>query len=149
MQILWGRWDRVREVLGDPEWMSDPRVSSPTARFYETAYLESKLEEWASQYGKQEIFHRLQAAGVPCAPVNSGSDLLESEQLEARGFWHEVAVPEAGPIRLPGALASMSGTPWTQRTRGPLLGEHNSEVYGELLGLPAARIAELSATATI
>ncbi len=149
VQILWGRWDRLQEVMGGPEWMSDPRVSSPSARFYETEYLESMLEEWTLQYGKQEIFHRLQAAGVPCAPVNSGSDLLESAQLEARGFWHEVAVPKAGPIRLPGALASMSGTPWTQRTRGPLLGEHNSEVYGELLGLPSERIAELSAAATI
>jgi crotonobetainyl-CoA:carnitine CoA-transferase CaiB-like acyl-CoA transferase len=78
--------------------------------------------------------------------VNTPRDLVESPQLQARGFFVDVEHPELGAtIRYPGAPYALSETPWQLRQRPPLLGEHNEAIYVQELGLSHANLAALQA----
>jgi CoA:oxalate CoA-transferase len=70
-------------------------------------------------------------------------DLLNSDHLKARGFFVEIAHPLAGTYKYPGAPLKYHATPWEIRMPAPVLGQHNQEIFGQRLGLSAARIAEL------
>ena len=75
--------------------------------------------------------------------VQTPEDLATCPQLEARGFYEEVDHPVIGRIRVPFRLCNMSGSGATVRRPSPLLGQHNTEVYAELLGYSAEDIAAL------
>ncbi len=73
---------------------------------------------------------------LPCAPLRSINDLVNDEQLMARGYFVEVEHPELGRKFLyPGAPYLFSGTPWRLYRRPPLLGEHNKEILTGELGI--------------
>ena len=77
-------------------------------------------------------------------PVNNVKDLLEDEQLRTRDYF--VAVEHPGldrTFKYPGAPYHFSETPTHGDRRAPLLGEHNEEVYGDLLGMSASERKQL------
>lgn len=111
--------------------------------------------DWAVQtacenFERDELVEQLQAAGVPAAAVVAAEDVLDNPQLAARDYFEAVEHPVAGPIRVPGP-----GVRWQRRSGpmharpAPLLGQHNEDVLGGLLGLSPERLAELSAEAII
>ncbi|HEY7801344.1 MAG TPA: CoA transferase, partial [Dehalococcoidia bacterium] len=74
--------------------------------------------------------------------------LLASEHLRERGFFREIDHPAAGPLLYAGPPARMSASPPAPR-RAPLLGEHNADVYGAILGLRPLDLARLAAAGVI
>jgi crotonobetainyl-CoA:carnitine CoA-transferase CaiB-like acyl-CoA transferase len=95
-------------------------IVEPTAKFF-MAHTRAELLKGA-------VKHK-----AMLCPVATTSDILESPQLAARGFWTAVEHPELGTtITYPGAFAHSSATPPRIRCRAPLIGEHNGEVYEEL-----------------
>ncbi len=77
-------------------------------------------------------------------PVSTAVDLLDSPQLEARGFWTDVEHPELDDtIRYPGKWGNNSETPPTISRRAPLIGEHNEEIYAGELGISKETRQEL------
>jgi crotonobetainyl-CoA:carnitine CoA-transferase CaiB-like acyl-CoA transferase len=71
-------------------------------------------------------------------------EIVESKHLAERDFWIRVAHEDLGESFIyPGAPFKLEGTPWRQRGRAPQVGEHNEQVYGELLGLDAAELRRL------
>ena len=92
----------------------------------------------------------LRAAGIAAARVNSPADLLDDPQLRAGGFWQVVDHAVAGRFSttgMPFRFASVT-EPWS-RSAPPLLGEHNVDVLGEILGLRPEKISELEADQVI
>ena len=83
------------------------------------------------------------AAQVPVCRAYSIRDIFEDPHYRARGDIVEVEDPVIGPLRMQGAYPRFSRTPGSVRRGAPRLGEHNEEVYGGLLGLDAAEIADL------
>ena len=75
--------------------------------------------------------------------MNAHSQIRSSHRLRFPGH------PVAGKATYPGAPFQMSGTPWRARSPAPTLGQHNRELYGELLGLTGAAIDQLEQTGTI
>jgi crotonobetainyl-CoA:carnitine CoA-transferase CaiB-like acyl-CoA transferase len=71
---------------------------------------------------------------VPLSPVRTVKELVADEQLAYRGFFIEIDHPLAGKLKYPGAPYKLSATPWEIRRRAPLLGEHNEEIYRQMLG---------------
>ena len=96
-----------------------------------------------------DLYRKVQAKRVPFAPVSTMGDLLNSEHLKARGFFVEIAHPVAGTHKYPGAPLKFGATPWEIRRPAPVLGQHNEEIFGQRLGLGAARLAELKRTGVI
>jgi crotonobetainyl-CoA:carnitine CoA-transferase CaiB-like acyl-CoA transferase len=90
------------------------------------------MEEWVSQWNTDDLYRAAQAKRIPFAPASTLANLLDSEHLKARGFFVEVAYPEAGKLTQAGAPYKLSKTPWAIRSPAPTLGQHNDEVLGAL-----------------
>jgi crotonobetainyl-CoA:carnitine CoA-transferase CaiB-like acyl-CoA transferase len=94
------------------------------------------VERFFLNHTKAELYEGALKRKIMLYPVSDIKDLLESPQLKARGFWEEIEHSELGPGRkpvlYPGAFAKASETPWKNRRRAPLIGEHNQEIYEEV-----------------
>ncbi len=112
--------------------------------------LELYLPWWAylkrdiSKRGGNVLSSMVDATDAPITSVQTVADLLESEQLRARGYFQEAEHPVAGRRTYPGPPFRMSEVQW-RAGRAPLLGEHNREVYCEELGLSGGELARLRA----
>ncbi|MBI4496489.1 MAG: CoA transferase [Chloroflexi bacterium] len=100
--------------------------------------VEAAIGRFFLTHTKQELYEGSIQRRVFLYAVSSFQDIAESPQLAARSYWREVSHPELNEtLRYPGPFAQLSETALNPdpRRRAPLLGEHNSEVYGDLLGL--------------
>jgi succinyl-CoA:(S)-malate CoA-transferase subunit A/succinyl-CoA:(S)-malate CoA-transferase subunit B len=80
---------------------------------------------------------------VPCSAINSIADIFADPQFEARGTLRRIQHAVLGEIVVPDVLPKLSGTPGAIDGLGPRLGDWNQEIYGERLGLSAARLEKL------
>ena len=126
------QWKGFVDIMGNPEWASEPLFATRLDRAQNWDALELFLEPWVKEQSVEELYHQAQARRIPFAPVSTMGDLLNSEHLKARGFFAEITHPVAGTFPYPTAPHQCSKTPWTLRRPAPCLGQHNAEVYGEL-----------------
>ena len=124
----------LTRVLKAPALVDDDRFSSSEGRHEHRHQLDAALGEYTRPWDKFELFHSLQVAGVIAGPVMSEMEALASTQLEAREWFNELTQKGVGTHKHPGILFKMEDTPNKLRTPPPLLGEHNEEVYLDLLG---------------
>ena len=132
------QYQRFLNLLGDPPWMEDPRYRDRRAmsdQYPEEA--ESLIAPWFMQHTKDEILRLCLQNRIPCAPVLTFDEVLESPQLLERDWFREVGHPQAGSLRYPGAPARLHGSPCRVVRPAPLLGEHNAELLGEPAPAPA------------
>ena len=122
------------EVLGGSELAADPRFGRAAGRREHRKALDALLAELTCGHDKESLFHALQAAGVCAAPTHDALEALADRQLNAREWFREIAMPTVGTHRYPGYLFKIRNTPDEVRLPPPRLGEHNEEVYLELLG---------------
>ncbi len=95
------------------------------------------------EHTAEEINQAAIARRVPCSPVQSVKDLVNTEQLAAREFFVEIDHKEAGKLKYPGAPYKLSATPWEVKRPAPLLGEHNEEVYYRMPGYTRQDLVKL------
>ena len=136
-------WRRLSAVMEREDLAADERFASNDARLKHEDDLDRTIAEWTSQRDAYEITHLLQAAGVPAGPVLRGPDLLEDPHYRERRTFNEVDHPQVGPKWYQGFAWRMSETPGQVHWPSPTLGQHNRQVYGELLGLSPAEIDRL------
>jgi CoA:oxalate CoA-transferase len=110
--------------------------------------LTAMIYAWAADRPKREACKAGRRFGVPLTYAHDIRDLLESEHLRRRGFFQDVEHPEAGTLSYPRGPFLLSDSPWTTR-RAPLLGEHNQEVFGGMLGLAKEDLAVLRAAGVV
>ena len=137
-----GGWDAFADMLGIEE-LKDPKYANPTTRGEYRDELEAIVEPWVREHTKLEIYHASQARRNAIGYVATPEDMFSSPQLEARNFFQEIDHPVAGRARYPGLPFRLYETEATI-ARAPLLGEHNTEVYGKRLGLEPQEIVRLS-----
>ncbi|MBI2166346.1 MAG: CoA transferase, partial [Chloroflexi bacterium] len=135
--------DLGRDLLTDPLW------ATPEARAAHQEEFEAILLEWTMQRSKEDIFRHCQAHGVICAPIYTPEELLQDPQLRARGYFQQLTHPAAGRLSYPGAPFQMAETPWRTDTPAPLLGQHNREVYRDILGFSPEDLAHLHKTGAV
>ncbi|MFO8102519.1 MAG: CoA transferase [Dehalococcoidia bacterium] len=137
-------WQGFVRLLGSPQWALDPvylKGEERGKRFL--TEIRPRVIEWAREHTKEEIYHKGQAANCPFAVVNSPADVVNSEQMKARGFFVEVAHPVAGKVKQAGAPFIMSETPWAVERPAPTLGHHNEDILCERLGYSKQDLVEL------
>lgn len=137
------QWRGFVEIMGNPEWANEEIFDDRLKRAANWDALKVFLQEWVSQQTVLDLYRKAQARRVPFAPVSTMGDLLNSEHLQARGFFVEIAQPVAGTHKYPGAPLKYERTPWEIRRPAPTLGQHNQEIFGKRLGLSPARLEEL------
>jgi formyl-CoA transferase len=141
-------WERLLEVIGRPELKGDPRFADPTLRAQHCAHVDEMISEWTRRYEKREAMRILGEAGVPCSAVFDTLELTEDPDLNRRDVIATVDHPARGRFKMPGWPVEMERSRVPVRA-APLLGQHNQEVYGELLGLDAGELERLAADGVI
>jgi len=136
-------WERLCEVMGEPELATDPRFATMAARDEHRDELLPILDELFARRTVDEWLSVLVPAGVPAAKVNTVLEALEEPQAVARGAVVEHEHPALGTVRTLRSALRVSG-PELASTRGPFRGEHTEEVLSELCGYAPERIDELA-----
>ena len=86
---------------------------------------------------------------VPVGKIYRAPDMLEDPHFKAREAIVRVMHPELGELAMQNVVPKLSLTPGSVRTCGPEMGQHNAEIYGELLGLSETELENLSAQGVI
>lgn len=134
---------RLSEAIGHPEWPDDPRFATHQARGEHMEELDGMIADWTRQRSAEEILTTMHEAGVPAGKVYTAKDMMEDPQFAARENIVWVEDPEIGPIPMQNVVPRLSETPGAVRSTGPALGQHNAEIYGELLGISPEEQASL------
>lgn len=116
----------AREV-GRPDWATDPRYASNGLRVANKSVLLPELEAIMRTRSKADWAERLEAAGIPCAPINTLADIAADPQIAALGIVE--TIPEAG-LEVVGLPLSLGGERPGIHRRAPRLGEHNTDILG-------------------
>ena len=125
-------------------WADDARFEKLAGRLEAQAELDRLVSGWTSQHGRRQVADMLLAVGVPAAPVAMSEDRIEHDPDNAAwGLFPTVVHPAIGEVRVDGIPAHFSQTDWSIERGAPLLGEHNREVFCELLGLTSEEFTNL------
>ncbi len=139
-------WLALCESLGKPEWLEDGRFTDTQSRWRNRDVLNALISEATECRSQQWLMTELQSRGVPAGAVLDGKGLLFDPHLKARSFY-EVAEhhPSTGMPPLPYTSRSwkFSRTPGNLRSAAPTLGEHNSFVLSDVIGVPDSQIAAM------
>jgi formyl-CoA transferase len=119
---------RLADLVGHPEWTSDPRFVSADLRVTNRAELASLIDAVTSTATRDEWLRRLDGAGVPCGPILNYAEVFATPQAQAREMSVEIDHPILGPTRAIGTPLKLSATPLNARRRAPMMGEHTDEV---------------------
>jgi len=132
------------QVLGAMHLLDDARFHSAQARLEHVEALDQALATLTRGHDKEHLFHTLQAVGVCAAPVRNALEVLADPQLNAREFFVALSTADEQLLyRYPGLMFRMTRTPNTLRSGPVRLGEHNREIYCDLLGYPQEQLAAL------
>jgi succinyl-CoA---D-citramalate CoA-transferase len=135
---------RLCAAIGRPELVDDERFGTHGARGEHQDELDAIIGDWAARHDARELDELLNRAGVVAGPVYTIADIFEDPHFRERGMIVEHNDPELGVLLGPNVVPRFSETPGSVRWTGPWQpGAHNSEVYGELLGLDAAELEKL------
>jgi crotonobetainyl-CoA:carnitine CoA-transferase CaiB-like acyl-CoA transferase len=138
-------WQRLRKLMGDPEWARDEALSTHAGRRDAHDRLDDELGTWFATRDAATTADELSEAGVPAGYVIDAREVVRNPQLEHRGYAeiedHPVTGPKLIPM-IPFRFRSRAGTGWL-RTPSPTLGQHNDEILGGELGLTGDELAAL------
>ena len=134
-------WKEICQVIGKPEWITDPDYATPDARLPRLMKVFAEIEKWTMTRTKFEAMAEFNRHDIPCGPILSMEELAAEPSLRATGTVVEVDHPERGKYLSVGNPIKLSDSP-TEVKRSPLLGEHTHEVLTEL-GLSESEIRTL------
>jgi len=138
-----GQYAKFVEAGGRPELASDARFSTNPLRVRNREILVPILAEMVKSKTKQEWIDQLEAAGVPCGPINNLEEVYENPQVAARGLQVDLPHPSGGTARMVRSPMKLSATPARCDQPPPLLGQHTEQVLRDLLGKSDDEIAAL------
>ena len=136
---------RLCAAMGQPELARDPRFATHIARGERQGELDDLINQWTRTLTIAQLEALMIEHSVPAGRVYTGAEMLADPHFAARGALAEVAHPQHGSLKMQAPMPKLSATPSSIRRRAPLFpGEHNAEVYGELLGLSDNELADLA-----
>lgn len=136
-------WRAIGSVIGAP-WCHDESLATLGGRLAAEDELDVLMAAWTSTMSDRAAAQLLQAVGVPAAPVQRPAERIDDDPNTAEwGLWPSVEHREMGRVRVDGEPVHFSETDWSIEAGAPVLGQHNDQVYGEVLGLSASEIDEL------
>lgn len=127
-------WERLCNLIGRPELVTDPRFDTNGNRNTNTDALTVILNEIFQTKTIDEWLSVLEEAGIPCAPINTIDRTVNDPHIKARDMIVEVQHPVAGKMKIPGIPVKMSETPGSIHSPAPTLGQHAHEIMQEILG---------------
>jgi len=140
---------RLTEAMQQPELLDDPRFCDHVSRGENQEALDEVIGTWSKTLPAEELLQKLTNLGVPAGKIYRAPDMLEDEQFKARDTIINVTNKTFGTLKMQGVFPRLSATPGSVRWTGPELGEHNAEVYSQLLDIDSAALDQLIADGTV
>jgi len=137
-------WERFCEILGAPQWTTDPRYVDKAARSVNRDALNAEINTRLAEHDRAYWIERLNAGGVACGLINDMQAVFDEPQVQHLNMVHEVNSAHHGRQRLVGQPVTLERTPSTIARATPRRGEHTAEVLGEL-GLGTDELQRLRA----
>ena len=134
---------RFCELAGCAELADDARFASNPARVAHRTALIPLLEPILRSRTTLAWIGALEAAGVPCGPINRLNEVFDDPQVRHRGLRIDLPHPTAGNLAQVASPIRLSATPPEYASPPPLLGQHTNEILQELLGFPEEERARL------
>ncbi|MGN6521599.1 MAG: CoA transferase, partial [Actinomycetes bacterium] len=142
-------FSRLAAAMEQPELASDPRYATHSARGAAMEELDALIAKWTSTVPSGDLLERLHDSGVPAGRIFRARDMLADPHFAARSAIVTVPDRDFGELPMQGVFPRLSETPGSVRRTGPRLGEHNNEVWGDLLGLSDDERSSLAAASII
>ena len=143
-------WKRLASAMGQPELGDDPRYATHIARGENQLELDERINAWTHRLTIAEVDALMIANSIPAGQVYRAPEMLADPHFQAREAIIEVATERFGPLKMQGTFPKLSRTPSGVRRPAPARpGQHNAEIYGDLLGLGADDLARLKAAGAI
>jgi formyl-CoA transferase len=141
-------WGAICDLIGRPEWKTDPDYATPPARLPRLKHIFATIEAWTMTMTKFEVMNVCNEHDIPVGPILSLKEIAEEQSLRDTGTVVEVDHPVRGKYLTVGNPVKMSDS-ITEVKRSPLLGEHTEEILGKVLGYTAKEIAEIKTSGAI
>jgi formyl-CoA transferase len=143
-------WQRLAEAMGRPELGSDPRYATHLARGENQLELDALINDWTRTLTVDQVDALMIEHSIPGGRVYRAPEMLTDPHFAAREAIIEVETERFGKLKMQSTFPKLSATPSSVRRPAPsVVGQHNAEVYGELLGLNEAELAELKKAGSI
>ena len=139
----------ILEVMGRSELKNDPRFLTRTTRVQNVESVDELIEHWTRTQTKNEVAQRMLAAKVPCAPVRQLLEVMNDENMHARGSLQWIDHPELGRVVLPHSPLVFEGTERKPIQPSLPLGASNEAVFGEWLGHSVEELVAFKAEGVI
>ncbi len=138
-------FSRLAEAMGQSGLANDPKYSTHGARGANQVELDALVERWTETMATRQVLELMEKFGVPAGLIYRAPEMLDDPHFKAREAIVTVPHPDFGELRMQNVAPKLSETPGAIRRPSPAMGQHNDEVYRELLALSAERYAELKA----
>jgi formyl-CoA transferase len=141
---------RLSEAMSRPELADDPRYATHLARGRHQGELDKIIDAWTGTLTVDELDALMIGHSIPAGRVYRAPEMIADPHFNARKAIIEVETERFGKLRMQNAFPRLSETPSAVRTPAPSrVGQHNLEVYRELLGIDEAELSVLAAAGTI
>ena len=141
-------WAAICDLIGKPEWKTDPDYATPPARLPRLRHIFDTIEQWTMTKTKFEVMDICNKHDIPVGPILSMKEIAEEKSLRDTGTVVEVDHPGRGayltvgnPIKLSDSIADVR--------RSPLLGEHTDEILRKVIGYSDKEVTEIKASGAI
>ncbi len=143
-------WKRLAGAMARPELGDDPRYATHVARGVNQLELDALINDWTKTLTVDEVDAMMIAHSIPAGRVYRAPEMLTDPHFAAREAIIEVETERFGKLKMQNAFPKLSATPSGVRRPAPsVVGQHNADIYGELLGLGEAELADLKAAGAI
>lgn len=143
-------WKRLAAAMGRPELGDDPRYATHLARGENQIELDELINAWTRTLTVDEVDALMIAHSIPAGRVYRAPEMIADPHFQAREAIVEVETERFGKLKMQGAFPKFSATPSGVRRPAPArVGQHNAEVYGELLGIGTDELAAMAAAGVV
>lgn len=143
-------WRRLAEAMGQPDLGEDPRFASHLARGANQDELDALINAWTRTLTMDQVEALMTQFSIPAGRVYRAPDMLTDPHFQAREAIIEVETERFGALKMQSVFPKLSATPGSVRRAAPsVVGQHNAEIWGEMLGLSGTELDALTARGVI
>jgi crotonobetainyl-CoA:carnitine CoA-transferase CaiB-like acyl-CoA transferase len=140
---------RLAQAIGRPELAEEERFADNEARIANDAELDRIIAEWMEERTTYDVMRILEEHDVVAGRILDISDIFADPHFAARGNIAVVPDPDFDAVKMPGVVPRFSRSRCRVTRTGGRLGQDNTDVYGEWLGLGPAELDDLRAAGVI
>ena len=136
-------WKRMADMMGQAELAEDPRYATHVARGENQTELDALINRWTQTLSSDAVLELCEKHGVPAGKMFRAPEMLADPHYQAREALVKFDHPQHENFIMQNVAPKLSETPGHIESIGPELGAHNEAIYGELLGMDSAKMADL------